>query len=113
MQFNYQNARIEEENHSDFRRYGLLNKNLVDDEQEFDNYLYKSLLDKVKVYEKSNNSLENLSEALRNDVKVLSSNNANLENDLNNVKNKLIETEKKLVNAERAINILMNKSMNL
>ena len=48
MQFNYQNARIEEENHSDFRRYGLLNKNLVDDEQELDNYLYKSKLSRVR-----------------------------------------------------------------
>ena len=112
MQFNYQNARIEEENHSDFRRYGLLNKNLVDDEQELDNYLYKSLLDKVKIYEESNNSLENLSEALRNDVQVLSNNNVNLENELNNIKNKLVETENKLINAERTIKNLMNKSMN-
>jgi hypothetical protein len=35
MQFNYENVKVkEEENSTDYRTYGLLNNNLIKDEQE-------------------------------------------------------------------------------
>ncbi len=104
MQFNYQNVKVEEEN-PDFRNYGLLNKNLIDDEQELEIYLFKSMQDKLRIAEDRNKMLEDLNDKLSNDIKIISQNSANLETEL-------INTKKKLENAERAVKILMEKSRN-
>ena len=104
MQFNYQNVKVEEEN-PDFRNYGLLNKNIIDDEQELEIYLFKSMQDKLRITEERNKMLEDLNDKLSNDIKIISQNSANLETEL-------INTKKKLENAERAVKILMGKSRN-
>jgi hypothetical protein len=104
MQFNYQNVKVEEKN-PDFRNYGLLNKNLIDDEQELESFLFKSMQDKLRITEDRNKMLEDLNDKLSSDLKVMTSNSAYLETELMN-------TKKKLENAERAVKILMEKSRN-
>jgi len=105
MQFNYQNVKIEEENESDIRKYGLLNKNLVDDEEKLEAFLFKSLQDKLRLTQESNNMLEKLCDDLKNDLQIVSANAAHLENEL-------ITTKEKLANLEKAFRIVMEKSMN-
>jgi hypothetical protein len=94
MQFNYQNVKTEEESPVDFRNYGLLNKNIIDDEysqNEFDTI--KVLNNELESLKKRNKIIEELCQNLRNNMKIILENSANLENELNNTTKKLVETE--------------------
>ena len=82
MQFNYQNVKTEEESPVDFRNYGLLNKNIIDDEysqNEFDTI--KVLNNELESLKKRNKIIEELCQNLRNNMKIILENSANLENE--------------------------------
>jgi hypothetical protein len=95
MQFNLEKVNVEE-NEQDFRNYGFLNKNLVDDEEKLQDYLFESLNDKVRIYKKSNEDLMSIINNLRNDHQILANNAAYLEKELYETKNKLENAEKEL-----------------
>ena len=106
MQFNYQNVKTEEEYPSDYRNYGLLNKNLIDDETSHEDNKIQNLINKIqnlenknKILENRNKILEDLCTNLRNSMKIILENSAFLENEFNNNKRKLLLTEKALEEA--------------
>jgi hypothetical protein len=80
------------------------NKSLIEDEEELENYLFKSMQDKLRITEERNKMLENLNDKLSNDIKVIADNSAYLESEL-------LNTKKKLENAEQAVKILIDKFM--
>ena len=106
MQFNYQNVKTEEEVNYDYRNYGLLNKNLIDDEtsheenkiQDLENKI-QDLENKIKIHENRNKILEDLCTNLRNSMKTVLENSVYLENEFNNTKRKLLQTERALEEA--------------
>lgn len=99
MQFNYQNVKTEEEVNYDYRNYGLLNKNLIDDETSHEENKIKNLENEIKILENRNKILEDLCTNLRNSMKTVLENSVYLENEFNNTKRKLLQTEKALEEA--------------
>jgi predicted nucleic acid-binding Zn-ribbon protein len=99
MQSNYQNVKTEEEYPSDYRKYGLLNKSLIDDETSHEDNKIKDLENKIKILENRNRILEDLCTNLRNSMKTVLENSVYLENEFNNTKRKLLQTEKALEEA--------------
>ncbi len=94
MNFNYQNVKVEEESPVDFRNYGLLNRSLIDDEMNQNNYdTIKVLNDEIESLKNRNKVVEELCENLRNNMKIILENSTQLENELNNTRKKLVETE--------------------
>jgi hypothetical protein len=91
MQFNYQNLNVEEEEH-DYRNYGLLNKNLVDDEQDYEKYIINVMKKRLIMAEESNKILEDLNKNYVNDIKILTENLISLQKEFNK---KLMEIENK------------------
>jgi hypothetical protein len=95
MQFNYQNVKVEEEEKSnDFRTYGLLNKNLVNDEQEYNNYMINLLEKKLYLAEQNNLALEELNKKYVEDIN-------NLTQSLNIVLNEFSNKIKKIENMSK------------
>jgi hypothetical protein len=96
MQFNYQNVKTEEEVNYDYRNYGLLNKNLIDDETSHEDNKIKNLENEIKSLQNRNKILEDLCTNLRNSMKTVMENSTYLENEFFNTKRKLLETENAL-----------------
>lgn len=96
MQFNYQNVKTEEEVNYDYRKYGLLNKSLIDDETSHEENKIKDLENQIKILINRNKILEDLCTNLRNSMKTVLENSAYLENEFNNTKKKLLQTERAL-----------------
>lgn len=99
MQFNYQNVKTEEEVNYDYRNYGLLNKNLIDDETSYEENKIKNLENEIISLQKRNKILEDLCTNLRNSMKTVMENSIYLENEFFNTKRKLLETENALEKA--------------
>jgi len=94
MNLNYQNVNVEEESPVDFRKYGLLNRNIIDDEtNNYELNTIKVLNDEIKSLNNRNKVVEELCQNLRNNMKIILENSTQLENELNNTKKKLAETE--------------------
>jgi hypothetical protein len=104
MQFNYQNVKVEEENQADYqannqanyqadyRTYGFLNKNIVNDEQEYNKYIIEIMNKRIKLLEESNKVLESVNKEYINDINVLTKSLHSLQTEFSN---KLIELENK------------------
>lgn len=72
MQFNYENVKVKvEENSTDYRTFGLLNNNLVNDEQEYINNTIKMLEKKLYISEKNNLTLMELNKKYIEDINNL------------------------------------------
>jgi FtsZ-binding cell division protein ZapB len=93
MNFNYQNVEVEEESAVDFRKYGLLNRSLIDDEMNNELDTIKVLNDEIESLKNRNKVVEELCQNLRNNMKTILENSTQLENELNNTRKKLVETE--------------------
>ena len=110
MQFNYQTiddslrASLDEQKHSssDFRKYGLLNKNLIDDENTFTEFKLQTVYDELKHSNERVISLETLCKSLRDDMLKVVQDSAILEK-------MLIDTQTKLANTEQRLKITMEQ----
>jgi len=99
MQFNYQNVKTEEEVNYDYRNYGLLNKNLIDDETFQEEDKIKNLENEIKILQNRNKILEDLCTNLRKGMRTVLENSSYLENEFFTTKRKLLETENALEKA--------------
>jgi len=99
MQFNYQNVKTEEEVNHDYRNYGLLNKNLIDDETFQEEDKIKNLENEIKILQNRNKILEDLCTNLRKGMRTVLENSSYLENEFFTTKRKLLETENALEKA--------------
>jgi hypothetical protein len=90
MQFSYQNVEIEDENIPDIRTYGLLNKNLVDDEQDYNKYMIGILEKRLKSAEEKNLALEEINKKYLNNINTLTQ---SLKMFVNEYDNKIKELE--------------------
>jgi len=101
MQFNYNFVKTEEESTPDYRHYGLLPDNIIDDES---SYLKKieELENEIKFLKNNNKITEDLCDNLRNSMKTILQNAVILENELNDTKNKLSIKENEIKNLLRS-----------
>jgi hypothetical protein len=95
---------VDEQKHSstDFRKYGLLNKNLIDDEHTFKEYKLQTLYDELEHSNERVISLEKLCKSLRDDMSKVAQDSASLEK-------MLTDTQTKLANTEQALKMTMEQ----
>ena len=58
MNFNYNNVKTEEESATDYRTYGLLNENIIDDETSYYKKKVQKLEDEIRFLQNNNKITE-------------------------------------------------------